>query len=79
MPLLIEWGSVHPTDALPGSGMALQSLTAGVAPSLAAWLGVTASAISGPQAKAHSAPIIADFSAPRGAVTVTAPAASTNA
>ena len=79
VPLLIEWGNVHPTDALPESGMALQSLTACVAPSLAAWLGVTASAISGPEAQAHPAPIVAEFSAPRGAVTVTAPAASTNA
>ena len=28
LPTLIQWGAVHPTDAMPASGLALQSLHA---------------------------------------------------
>ena len=75
VPLLIEWGNIHPTDTLPESGVALQSLTVGVAPALAAWLGVSASATPGSIA-AHPRPIVAELLAPPGIVTLSAPAGS---
>ena len=78
VPLLIEWGDVHPTDNLPDSGVELQSLTAGVAPALAVWLGVSAVAPSGPAAMSPRAPIVAELLARPGVVTLAAPI-STNA
>ena len=65
VPLLIEWGDVHPTDALPESGIALRSLgIGGVTPELAARLGVDAID------RASAAPVVAELSGPRGPVTL---------
>ncbi len=65
VPLLIEWGDVHPTDDLPRSGVALRSLgVGGIDPGLAARLRVEA---LGP---APAASLVAELSTPRGAVTL---------
>ena len=66
VPLLIEWGEVHPTDALPARAVGLESLVlGGVAGELAACLGVAA-AVAAP-------PLMAELMTLRGRVTLTAP------
>ena len=68
VPLLIEWGEVHPVDALPGRGFALKSLAlGGVAGHLAQTLGVAVAT------ECEEAPLVAVFSAPLGQVTLAAP------
>jgi hypothetical protein len=70
VPLLIEWSGVHPTDSLPTSGVALESLQiGGVAPELAARLGVVASA------RGDVPPLLAVLAGSRGRVTLAASAA----
>ncbi|MEO8524815.1 MAG: VOC family protein [Caldimonas sp.] len=62
VPLLIEWGDVHPCDALPESGVRVEQVTiAGVSDSLAASLGVSA-------APAVAAPLVVALATPRGRV-----------
>jgi hypothetical protein len=71
VPLLIEWGDVHPADALPEHGVGVESLAlGGAARELAPQLGVQAS----PQAAAP--PLVAVFTTARGRVTLAAPAVS---
>lgn len=72
VPLLIEWGDVHPCDALPESGVRVERIEiAGVAADLAAALGVSA-------APAGSAPLAVSLATARGRVELVAaaPAAS---
>lgn len=65
VPLLIEWGDVHPADSLPDRGVALHSVVAaGIAPELVARLGLDA---AGPLTPVSLA---ATLSTPRGAVTL---------
>ena len=65
VPLLIQWGDVHPTDDLPESGVDLCSFgVAGIAPELAARLGVDA------LGETSVAPLTAELSGPLGAVTL---------
>lgn len=67
VPLLIEWGDVHPCDALPESGVQVEQITiGGVNESLAASLGVTA-------APAGAAPLAVSLVTPRGRVELVAP------
>lgn len=62
VPLLIEWGDVHPCDALPESGVSVEQIAiAGVSESLAASLGVSAT-------PAGSSPISVGLATPRGRV-----------
>jgi len=66
VPLLIEWGDMHPADALAERGVSLESLViGGVAGELAAWLGVVGAA-DGP-------PLVAELATPRGRLTIHAP------
>jgi hypothetical protein len=68
VPLLIEWGDAHPVDALPASGVGLESLVlGGVATGLATRLGVAGAA------SASAAPLLAVLAGPRGHVTLVAP------
>jgi hypothetical protein len=71
LPLLIEWGDVHPGDALPAVGVGLESFViGGVASGLAVELGVVAATdLAAP-------PLVAVFSSPRGRVTLSAPRSS---
>jgi len=63
VPLLIEWGDVHPTDALPESGVELRSVgVGGIVSELAALLGVDGLGI------ASASPLVAELSAPRGTI-----------
>ncbi len=65
VPLLIEWGDVHPSDSLPSSGIELRSLrVGGIGPALAALMGVEAA----DEAAAPS--LVAELATPRGAVTL---------
>ena len=65
VPLLIEWGDVHPADDLPDRGVELRAVVAGgIAPALSDWLGVDAAEPS------TSASLAATLSAPRGEVTL---------
>ncbi|MGZ5241681.1 MAG: VOC family protein [Caldimonas sp.] len=49
VPLLIEWGEVHPCDALPASGVSLERIElGGVAESVAARLGASSGAPGAP-------------------------------
>jgi Glyoxalase-like domain len=68
VPLLIEWAGAHPVDALPASGIGLESLElGGVTRELAMRLGATASA------SAAAPSLRAVLSSPRGRVTLTVP------
>jgi glyoxalase-like protein len=65
VPLLIEWGDVHPADDLPDRGVALRAVAVGgIAPALSALLGVDAAEPS------TSLSLAATLSAPRGEVTL---------
>ena len=65
VPLLIQWGDVHPTDDLPQSDVALRSVgVGGIDPRLAASLGVDARGF------ADAASLVAGFSSPRGDATL---------
>jgi hypothetical protein len=68
VPLLIQWGDVHPTDDLPGSGVELRSLgVGGIAPVLVARLGVDALGAG------SAASLVAELSGPRGQVALSVP------
>jgi hypothetical protein len=68
VPLLIEWSDVHPVDALPARGVALEALAlGGVAAELARELDVAAAT------EAEAPPLSAEFSTRRGRVTLAAP------
>lgn len=69
LPLLIEWGAVHPTDALPPSGVVLKSFAiGGVDEVVARALGVASAG------RAAVSPLTAVLNGPRGRVTLSAPA-----
>jgi len=69
MPLWIEWADVHPSDALPGSSITIDSLAiGGIAPDLAARLGSLIRCAD------SSSPLTAVLRGPRGRVTLTSPA-----
>ena len=71
VPLPIEWGDVHPTDALPAGDVGLESLVlGGVASELAAGLGAVGAS------DAAAPPLVAVFTTPRGRVTPAAPTAA---
>jgi hypothetical protein len=62
VPILIEWGEVHPCDALPESGAAVERIAiGGVAEALAESLGVNA-------APAGAPPLAVSLTTPRGRV-----------
>lgn len=66
VPLVIEWGGVHPTVSLPASGVALEDLrVAGIDPALAAALGVRSSD--------GGSPLAARLTTPRGSTVLEAP------
>lgn len=70
VPLVIEWGDVHPCDALPESGVSVERIVvAGLGQPLAHVLGVS-------EAPAGSAPLTASLATPRGHVTLIAPTMS---
>ena len=65
VPLLIQWGDVHPSDDLPDSDVALRVVgVGGIDPQLAALLGVDARGL------ADAASIVAELSSPRGDATL---------
>lgn len=67
LPTLIEWGAMHPTEAMPASGVALQSLTLRGLPQAA----VQALALPGVVFAAEAGPVISvGFDTPRGRVTL---------
>jgi catechol 2,3-dioxygenase-like lactoylglutathione lyase family enzyme len=68
-PALIEWGNVHPTDSMPGSGIALKSMCLGGWPD--ALVPVLPSNVERDVSRL-APPIGAVFSSPRGAVTLQA-------
>jgi hypothetical protein len=72
LPRLIEWGTTHPTDALPASGVTLVALTlgAGDAPALQPALRVLGLAA----ARADDPALRATLDTPRGTVTLLSPA-----
>ena len=69
VPLVIEWGEVHPTDSLPTSDVMLEALEV-------AGLSAEAAALLGPQVSPGdgAAPLSAVLSSPRGRVVLAAPA-----
>ena len=68
VPIVIEWGDVHPCDALPESGVAVERIAIGnMAAMLAAWLGVDA-------APAGAPPLAVSLKTPRGRVELRSPA-----
>ena len=71
MPLWIQWSGEHPSDALPASGIAIESLeVGGITHELAAQLGSLARRAD------SSSPLSAVLIGPRGRVTLTAPASA---
>lgn len=70
LPTLIQWGAVHPTDAMPASGLVLRSLRAvhPRAPALAAAL--SAIGMTGMDIDAGPPNLIAVLDTPRGSVTL---------
>ena len=67
VPLVIEWGEVHPCDTLPESGVTVERIgVAGVDATLAALLGVS-------EAPAGSQPLSVRLATPRGRVELFAP------
>jgi hypothetical protein len=71
LPLWIQWSGEHPADALPASGVTIESLQfGGVARELAASLAAIA------EPSAMSSPLRAELAGPRGIVALTAPAAA---
>jgi hypothetical protein len=70
VPALIAWGDVHPTDAMPASGVALNSMAvAGWPPSLAPPLRSRTTC----DTRADAPPLRVELSTPRGAVTLRSP------
>jgi hypothetical protein len=75
VPLLIEWGDAHPTDALPESGLALRSIALrGVDAVQASRLGLAALTGDGDAGTVGSAPLAAMLSTPRGEIALEAAA-----
>jgi len=70
LPTLIQWGPVHPVDAMPASGLALRSLhaTHPRAPALSAAL--SAIGLRALQVDAGAPNLVAVFDTPRGPVTL---------
>lgn len=70
LPTLIEWGPVHPVDAMPASGLALRSLhaTHPRAPALSAAL--SAIGLRALQVDAGAPNLVAVFDTPRGPITL---------
>jgi hypothetical protein len=70
LPTLIQWGPVHPVDAMPASGLALRSLhaTHPRAPALSAAL--SAIGLRALQVEAGAPNLVAVFDTPRGPVTL---------
>ncbi len=70
VPLVIEWGDVHPCDALPKSGVSVERIAvAGVGEPLAHLLGVSVAPVGSP-------PLTVSLATPRGHVTLAAPTMS---
>jgi hypothetical protein len=68
MPLWIQWSGEHPSDALPASGVAIESLeVGGIARELAARLGSLVGRAD------SSLPLSALLTGPRGRVTLDSP------
>ena len=68
VPLLIEWGDVHPCDALPASGVRVERIEiSGIADPVAASLGARAAAAGSP-------PLAVSLATPRGRVDLVSPA-----
>ncbi len=70
LPTLIEWGSVHPADAMPASGVVLERLALKGLPA-AARARLPAGVV--PAFGAHTAPLVATLATPRGAVRLESP------
>ena len=66
-PALIEWGAVHPTDSMPPSGIALESMQVAGSPSALAAMLPNGVGIAAPLA---ASPLRAVLSGPRGRVTL---------
>ncbi|MBX3606128.1 MAG: VOC family protein [Piscinibacter sp.] len=75
LPTLIEWGTDHPCDALPASGVALERLDLRGWPAAAGALpaGVFDAGAQPVAAGGHAAPLSALFSTPAGACRLDAP------
>ena len=70
-PALIQWGDVHPTDALAASGITLETMhLAGWPDALAGMLPATIERIAASATAAAAAPICVRLHSPRGAVTL---------
>jgi hypothetical protein len=70
LPTLIEWGDVHPTDNMPTSCIALQSLTASQPDIQVLQVAYTAIGLQGVTISQGPANLIATFQTPRGRVTL---------
>ena len=74
LPTLIEWGAVHPTSAMPASGLQLQALTVQhpQAPALQAW--ADALGLQGVRWREGPVALQAQLHTPRGEVVLGSPA-----
>jgi hypothetical protein len=73
LPTLIEWGDVHPCDAMPDSGLTLSAITLHAPDTTALQSALAAAKLNNPAVQLHSAPagLSARLRTPRGDITVT--------
>jgi hypothetical protein len=73
LPTLIEWGDVHPCDAMPDSGLTLSAFTLHAPDTTALQSALAAAKLNNPAVQLHSAPagLSARLRTPRGDITVT--------
>jgi len=70
LPTLIQWGPVHPTDAMPPSGLAMQSLRATHPRAAALDAALSAIGMSGMAVQSGAPNLVAVLDTPRGPVTL---------
>jgi hypothetical protein len=73
LPTLIEWGDVHPCDAMPDSGLTLSALTLHAPETTALQSALAAAKLNNPAVQLRSAPagLSARLRTPRGDITLT--------
>lgn len=70
LPTLIQWGPVHPTDAMPASGLAMRSLHATHPRAAALDAALSAIGMSGMAVQSGAPNLVAVLDTPRGPVTL---------
>jgi hypothetical protein len=71
LPTLIEWGSVHPADTMPDSGVTLESLQVSHPQSVPLSNALTAIGLADVDVKTARAELVATLRTPKGLVTLT--------